>query len=178
MTPMRLPFRAAACWLLLAAAPALADDPKPNTLTPKEVADGWLLLFDGESTYGWRAPTGSKWAVYGGMLYPEAGKPGLLVTTTAFGDYELTFEYQKRPSGKVQVLLGCDGDGKADKAHTVDLMYLGGGWSRGAVTFRGGVVQNTMFRGTGRWAGWRAPPSPPGPAPRAGSATSRCPATA
>ena len=22
---------------------------KPNTLTPKEIADGWLLLFDGET---------------------------------------------------------------------------------------------------------------------------------
>jgi hypothetical protein len=26
---------------------------KPNTLTPKELADGWLLLFDGETTFGW-----------------------------------------------------------------------------------------------------------------------------
>ena len=24
-----------------------------NTLTPKEIADGWLLLFDGETTFGW-----------------------------------------------------------------------------------------------------------------------------
>src|SRR5471030_3064864 len=26
---------------------------KPNTLTPKEIADGWILLFDGETTFGW-----------------------------------------------------------------------------------------------------------------------------
>lgn len=30
-----------------------AEPAKPNTLTPKEVADGWLLLFDGETTFGW-----------------------------------------------------------------------------------------------------------------------------
>jgi hypothetical protein len=35
--------------------PAFADDkPKPNTLTPKEIADGWILLFDGETTFGWK----------------------------------------------------------------------------------------------------------------------------
>lgn len=40
---------------LFAAGPVLADDkPKPNTLTPKEIADGWLLLFDGETTFGWK----------------------------------------------------------------------------------------------------------------------------
>ena len=35
-------------------APALADEKaKPNTLTPKEISDGWMLLFDGETTFGW-----------------------------------------------------------------------------------------------------------------------------
>jgi hypothetical protein len=27
---------------------------RPNTLTPEEVREGWLLLFDGESTFGWK----------------------------------------------------------------------------------------------------------------------------
>ncbi len=36
--------------LFFIAAPAIAQD---NTLTPKEIADGWLLLFDGETDYGW-----------------------------------------------------------------------------------------------------------------------------
>lgn len=50
-------FRVLAAFTLLAfASPAFADDkdkPKPNTLTPKEIADGWILLFDGETTFGW-----------------------------------------------------------------------------------------------------------------------------
>jgi hypothetical protein len=29
-------------------------DSKPNTLTPQEVRDGWLMLFDGETTFGWK----------------------------------------------------------------------------------------------------------------------------
>jgi hypothetical protein len=40
--------------LFLAALPVqAADQPKASALTPKEVADGWILLFDGETTFGW-----------------------------------------------------------------------------------------------------------------------------
>jgi hypothetical protein len=41
----------------LAGAIRAADEPKPNTLTPKEIADGWILLFDGETTFGWEPRT-------------------------------------------------------------------------------------------------------------------------
>jgi hypothetical protein len=30
------------------------EKPKANTLTAKEAADGWILLFDGETTFGWK----------------------------------------------------------------------------------------------------------------------------
>jgi hypothetical protein len=39
----------------LLAIPAFAEEKaKPNTLTAKEIADGWILLFDGETTFGWK----------------------------------------------------------------------------------------------------------------------------
>ena len=44
--------------LLLAVALALPDAARaaaPNTLTPEELADGWILLFDGETLFGWTA---------------------------------------------------------------------------------------------------------------------------
>src|SRR5579872_562036 len=44
------------CAIFALTTSAFADDkPKPNTLTPKEIAEGWILLFDGETTYGWEA---------------------------------------------------------------------------------------------------------------------------
>jgi len=43
---------------------AEADLP-PNTLSEQEVEDGWILLFDGESTEGWRG--------YGKDSFPESG---------------------------------------------------------------------------------------------------------
>src|SRR5262245_27830815 len=42
------------------AAAVRADEPKPNTLTPKEIEEGWILLFDGETTFGWRIDGESK----------------------------------------------------------------------------------------------------------------------
>ena len=41
--------------LALAIAAASLLHAQTNTLTPKEVSDGWLLLFDGETNWGWTA---------------------------------------------------------------------------------------------------------------------------
>ncbi len=50
--------------------PLLADEkPKANTLTPKEIADGWILLFDGETPFGWELHPESK-----GKLKTKGGK--------------------------------------------------------------------------------------------------------
>src|SRR5437764_15063024 len=75
---------------------------KANTLTPKEIADGWLLLFDGETAFGWAPGDESKWTVANGALHSPGGKDpvGILATTTAFGDYELELEYAAK-SGAV-----------------------------------------------------------------------------
>lgn len=41
--------------LFLLSVPGWAvDEPKSNALTVQEIADGWLLLFDGETTFGWK----------------------------------------------------------------------------------------------------------------------------
>ena len=34
---------------------AQGEKPKPNTLTAKEIAEGWILLYDGETPFGWKA---------------------------------------------------------------------------------------------------------------------------
>jgi hypothetical protein len=68
---------------------AQGEKPKPNTLTPKEIADGWLLLFDGETTFGWKChPDALKvgegvWHVDATALFP-----------TNFLSFDLRFEYK------------------------------------------------------------------------------------
>ena len=44
--------RFAVLLFILLASVASGDESKPATLTPKQIAEGWLMLFDGESTFG------------------------------------------------------------------------------------------------------------------------------
>jgi hypothetical protein len=130
-----------AWWALLlfaVTAAARADEAKPPPLTDKEIADGWILLFDGESTFGWRAAGGAKWAVFQGLLYPEAGSSGPLVTTTEFDEYELQVEYTAQQDRKVQVVLGCNADWtNADSSDRVPLRSRGFGWPQLTVAVQG-----------------------------------------
>src|SRR5262249_22709923 len=67
--------------------------PKPNTLTPKEAADGWLLLFDGETTFGWDIDGPAK--VDDGTLVIGGDKEAKASLTTRFGpEFEIRFEYK------------------------------------------------------------------------------------
>lgn len=68
--------------LLVRPAPA-ADDAKPNTLTPKESADGWLLLFDGATTFGWMVD--GKASVADGVLIVGGEQETTITTTCRFG---------------------------------------------------------------------------------------------
>lgn len=87
--------------LLMSTSAAFADDkdePKPNTLTPKEIADGWILLFDGETTFGWE-PQSDKdepkpnLSVKDGALVIK-GTGGRAECTLALAQFELHGEYR------------------------------------------------------------------------------------
>jgi hypothetical protein len=79
--------------LSLAGAVRAADESKPNTLTPKEVADGWILLFDGETTLGWKID-GSAEASDGVLTFNGKKSQCLAETTSQFAAFELRFEYR------------------------------------------------------------------------------------
>jgi len=74
-----------------------------NTLTKREKAEGWRLLFDGSSPAGWiNAKTGSfpvsGWDVRDGVLEvnPESKKPGEggdIVSTGKFRNFELSVDF-------------------------------------------------------------------------------------
>lgn len=83
---------AIACLTMLAAAFVRAD--QPNTLTPAEQAEGWLLLFDGKTTFGWQAATDADWKVVDGAIRVTGGEPGLLNTTSQFGDFRLQIDFR------------------------------------------------------------------------------------
>ncbi len=71
-----------------------ADTAKPNTLTADEIADGWLLLFDGESMYGWEPSSKADWKVAGGVISVTSGEKGLLCTTSQWADYVFKVDFR------------------------------------------------------------------------------------
>ena len=93
-----------------------AMDTAPNTLTDAERAEGWTLLFDGQSLDGWRGigtdsvPT-AHWVIQDGAIHkiPRGqvavradGQPlrgGDLMTENTFGDFEFAFEWKVSPGG-------------------------------------------------------------------------------
>lgn len=65
-----------------------------NTLTPAEVAEGWLLLFDGETLFGWQPGCKADWKAAEGAISVSEGEQGLLCTTSPFADYVLKVDFQ------------------------------------------------------------------------------------
>ncbi len=76
----------------------------PNTLTEKEVSDGWKLLFDGTTSAGWRgahkdAFPESGWVIENGYLKvlasggAESKGGGDIVTVDEYGNFDLFFEF-------------------------------------------------------------------------------------
>jgi hypothetical protein len=149
-----------------------AEEPKTSRLSPQEISDGWISLFDGESTFGWSAPNGSQWTIANGMLAPQAGKPGLLVTNTRFQDYQLKVEYRVRTDNQVKLLLGCKADGtsehpapepketkekgeRPDFERQVMLRNYGDNWVEMDVRFESGKIRSAQGKvrgGFGRFA--------------------------
>lgn len=76
-----------------------------NSLTPKEISDGWLLLFDGDSTFGWTVEGAAKWRVANGTIIADAGGYGWLRTNTQFADYSLKVDFQTAADGNSGIFL-------------------------------------------------------------------------
>lgn len=86
------------------AAGAAAKVP-PQLLSPEELAEGWISLFDGRSLYGWKAASQADWRVEDGAIVASSGAEGLLHTTCEFGDYALRLEFRGDPGGNSGVFL-------------------------------------------------------------------------
>lgn len=67
---------------------------EPTFLPQDMLDDGWISLFDGETTFGWQ-PTGeAKWQVVDGEIRTKGEKSGFLMTTTAWAEYLLHVEFK------------------------------------------------------------------------------------
>lgn len=93
--------------------PVAEQSAKPNTLTKQEKAEGWELLFDGESLDKWRGyrkdelPDG--WAVEDGCL-TRVGPGGDIVTREQFDDFELCIDWKITPGGNSGIFFNATED--------------------------------------------------------------------
>ena len=90
---------------------AMEETEAPNTLTEKEKADGWQLLFDGVSSKGWRGfkkeSFPADWEIVDGTLHMkgsgrgEAGSAegGDIIYDKKFSDFHLKLEWKISEGG-------------------------------------------------------------------------------
>ncbi len=99
-------------------------EPALNALTEEEKAAGWKLLFDGQTTDGWKgfnkAEPGSAWKVEDGALHLDASQKadgkivdgGDLITKNEYENYELRLEWKIEPCGNSGIMFNVVEDEK------------------------------------------------------------------
>src|SRR6476660_8010485 len=70
---------------------------EPQLLPQKLLDEGWLSLFDGETLFGWQPTGDAKWEVVDGEIRTKGDKPGFLMTTLDWTNYELHVEFKADP---------------------------------------------------------------------------------
>ena len=86
-------------------------DPEPNVLTPKEEANGWVLLWEGDDpTNGWVGVsagcsnfTARGWSVTNGALVASAGADPIR-TAAPYRDFDLKVDYRLFPGASGRIL--------------------------------------------------------------------------
>ncbi|HTR36656.1 MAG TPA: family 16 glycoside hydrolase [Bryobacteraceae bacterium] len=132
-------------WVLLAlliVPPTRAAD---NAVTRAEALDGWILLFDGDSLFGWTQDKG-KWKVVKGVVSLDGADGGMLRTNAVFSDYILKLDF-RTPSSDVDgaVFLRIAKDGvPRDTGYDLRLGDSDSKWPGGSMA--------TVFKGNGKLA--------------------------
>jgi hypothetical protein len=98
------------CLMIAFSMTSFSQNKKLNTLSKKEKKEGWVLMFDGKSTDGWRgynltAFPEKGWAVEDGTLHVigssrgEAGGGGDLLYDKKYRNFELSLEWKVSEGG-------------------------------------------------------------------------------
>ncbi len=72
----------------------VANCAEPKLLPEATLKEGWIALFDGETLFGWQSVGEAKWKIADGEIRTDGSKPGFLMTTTEWSDYELSVEFK------------------------------------------------------------------------------------
>jgi hypothetical protein len=72
-----------------------------NQLTQEELKEGWVLLFDGNTSVGWRGANKAGfpekgWKIHDGILSVTGEKGGDIITEKKYADFDLRLEFRVR----------------------------------------------------------------------------------
>ena len=90
---------------------ASCQQEKHNQLTKQETAEGWQLLFDGQTLNGWRDYNGTEltqpWHVVDGCIQAKgdgSDESGYIVTDKQFDNFELSWDWKLSKGGNSGML--------------------------------------------------------------------------
>lgn len=88
----------------------LFELPPSLRLKDKMLKEGWCLLFDGQTFFGWRTQKegfygGGRFIIENNEIQSDPHHPGLLYTTNQFGDSAIMFEFQAEEDAEAFLLL-------------------------------------------------------------------------
>jgi hypothetical protein len=81
-------------------------------LPPREAADGWVQLFDGDTNFGWTPEGTAQWQVVSKTLVAEGTGKGWLRSNAAFADFILKFDYRQGKDGNSGVFIRSAKEGQ------------------------------------------------------------------
>lgn len=112
---MGIAFMKSIILLTALALPVFAGE--PNTLSDKEKADGFKLIFDGKSLDGFKNfkkdGVDAKWVVKDGAITLTEKGGGDLLTKEQYKDFEFRFEFKIAPEGNSGIMWHAADSGKA-----------------------------------------------------------------
>lgn len=97
----------------------------PAAITSEESHEGWILLFDGGTLFGWQAVPEHTWQVSGGTLQAVPGQRAFLRSTSQFGDFALKCRFRAGPQTDAAVLAGLMGQDPPPDPATCYVVRLG-----------------------------------------------------
>lgn len=96
-------------WLLVLGLAGGAAAQPPASITPEELREGWILLFDGATLFGWQALRQEAWQVSEGALRAAPGEKALVRSTSQFGDFALRCRYRANSQTDAALVAGWVG---------------------------------------------------------------------
>lgn len=114
--------------------PRAATGLSPNTLTEAERAEGWRLLWDGHTTWGWRSAKGkdfpkSGWEIRDGVLSvvetggAESRAGGDIVTEATYAAFDLKVDFRLTPGANSGIKYYVDTDLNKAEGSAIGLEY-------------------------------------------------------